>query len=141
MILAVVILNAIMSLVQENKAEAAMSALMEMTADTSRVVRDGAVVTVKSEELVVGDIVRFEAGDTVPADCRILESYSLKVEEAALTGESLPAEKLADALMCVEGRDDVPLGDRANMLYSGSTVVYGRGTGVAGEKGGDAPYA
>ncbi len=136
-ILAVVILNAIMSLVQENKAEAAMSALMEMTADTSRVVRDGAVVTVKSEELVVGDIVRFEAGDTVPADCRILESYSLKVEEAALTGESLPAEKLTDALMCVEGRDDVPLGDRANMLYSGSTVVYGRGTGVVTATGMD----
>ena len=129
-ILAVVIINAIMSLVQENKAEAAMSALMEMTAETSRVVRDGAVQTVKSEDLVVGDIVRFEAGDTVPADCRILESFSLKAEEAALTGESLPADKLVDALMCAEGRSDVALGDRANMLYSGSTVVYGRGTGV-----------
>ena len=129
-ILAVVIINAIMSLVQENKAEAAMSALMEMTAETSRVVRDGAVQTVKSEDLVVGDIVRFEAGDTVPADCRILESFSLKAEEAALTGESLPAEKLVDALMCAEGRSDVALGDRANMLYSGSTVVYGRGTGI-----------
>ena len=129
-ILAVVIINAIMSLVQENKAEAAMSALMEMTAETSRVVRDGAVQTVKSEDLVVGDIVRFEAGDTVPADCRILESFSMKAEEAALTGESLPADKLVDALMCAEGRGDVSLGDRANMLYSGSTVVYGRGTGV-----------
>ena len=79
-ILAVVILNAIMSLVQENKAEAAMAALMEMTAETSRVMRDGQCVSVKSEDLVVGDIVRFEAGDTVPADCRILESYSLKAE-------------------------------------------------------------
>ncbi len=129
-ILAVVIINAIMSLVQENKAEAAMSALMEMTAETSKVIRDGTTLVVKSEDLVVGDIVRFEAGDTVPADCRILESYSLKSEEAALTGESLPAEKLVDVLMCADGRKDVPLGDRANMLYSGSTVVYGRGTGV-----------
>ncbi len=136
-ILAVIIINAIMSLVQENKAEAAMSALMEMTAETSRVLRDGETVLIKSEDLVVGDIVRFEAGDTVPADCRILESYSLKVEEAALTGESLPAEKLVNALMCAEGQDDVPLGDRANMLYSGSTVVYGRGTGVVAATGMD----
>ena len=136
-ILAVVIINAIMSLVQENKAEAAMAALMEMTAETSRVVRDGAVVFVKTEDLVVGDIVRFEAGDTVPADCRILESYSLKAEEAALTGESLAAEKLVDVLMCAEGQADVPLGDRANMLYSGSTVVYGRGTGVVTATGMD----
>jgi len=129
-ILAVIIINAIMSLVQESKAEAAMSALMEMTAETSRVIRDGKLMLVKSEDLAVGDIVRFEAGDTVPADCRILESYSLKVEEAALTGESLPAEKLVSILMCAEGQEDIPLGDRANMLYSGSTVVYGRGTGV-----------
>ena len=136
-ILAVIIINAIMSLVQENKAEAAMSALMEMTAETSKVVRDGVMQVVKSEDLVVGDIVRFEAGDTVPADCRILESYSLKTEEAALTGESLPAEKLVDVLMCAEGQKDVPLGDRANMLYSGSTVVYGRGTGVVTATGMD----
>ena len=136
-ILAVVILNAIMSLVQENKAEAAMSALMEMTAETSRVLRDGECVVVKSEDLVVGDVVRFEAGDTVPADCRILEAYSLKAEEAALTGESLPAEKLVDALMCSDGQRGVPLGDRANMLYSGSTVVYGRGTGVVTATGMD----
>ena len=136
-ILAVVIINAVMSLVQENKAEAAMAALMQMTAETSRVVRDGAVISVKSEDLVVGDIVRFEAGDTVPADCRVLESYSLKAEEAALTGEPLAAEKLVNALMCAEGQNDVPLGDRANMLYSGSTVVYGRGTGVVTATGMD----
>ena len=129
-ILAVVIVNAIMSLIQENKAEAAMAALMQMTADTSRVVRDGAVITVKSEDLVVGDVVLFEAGDTVSADCRVLESHSLKAEEAALTGEALAAEKLVDVLMCAEGQNSVPLGDRANMLYSGSTVVYGRGKGV-----------
>ncbi len=136
-ILAVVVINAIMSLVQENKAEAAMAALMQMTAETSRVIRDGAVISVKSEDLVVGDIVRFEAGDTVPADCRVLESYSLKAEEAALTGEPLAAEKLVDVLMCADGQDNVPLGDRANMLYSGSTVVYGRGTGVVTATGMD----
>ena len=88
-ILAVVILNAIMSLVQENKAEAAMAALMEMTAETSRVMRDGSCISVKSEDLVVGDIVRFEAGDTVPADCRILESYSLKAEDWLLQYDHL----------------------------------------------------
>ena len=136
-ILAVVVINAIMSLVQENKAEAAMAALMQMTADTSRVLRDGKLISVKSEDLVVGDVVLFEAGDTVPADCRILEAHSLKAEEAALTGEALAAEKLADMLMCAEGQDKVPLGDRANMLYSGSTVVYGRGTGVVTATGMD----
>ncbi len=136
-ILAVVIINAIMSLVQENKAETAMAALMQMTAETSRVLRDGQVISVKSEDLVVGDIVRFEAGDTVPADCRVLESYCLKAEEAALTGEPLAAEKLVGALMCAEGQTSVPLGDRANMLYSGSTVVYGRGTGVVTATGMD----
>ncbi len=136
-IFAVVILNAVMSLVQENKAEAAMAALMEMTAETSKVVRDGELAVIKSEDLVTGDIIRFEAGDTVPADCRILESHSLKSEEAALTGESLPAEKLVDVLMCKNGEEDVPLGDRANMLYSGSTVVYGRGTGIVTATGMD----
>lgn len=129
-ILAVIIINAIMSLVQENKAEAAMAALMQMTAETSKVMRDGEMTTVKSEDIVVGDVVCFEAGDTVPADCRVLEAHSLKAEEAALTGEALAAEKLVDVLMCAEGQSSVPLGDRSNMLYNGSTVVYGRGMGV-----------
>ncbi len=136
-IFAVILINSVMSLVQENKAEAAMDALMEMTAETSKVLRDGRLISVRSEDLTVGDIVHFEAGDTVPADCRILESYSLKAEEAALTGESLPAEKLVSILMCAEGQDDVPLGDRTNMLYSGSTVVYGRGTGIVTATGMD----
>ncbi len=129
-ILAVVIINTIMSLVQDSKAEAAMDALMEMTAATSRVLRDGEVVTVKSEDITVGDIVVLEAGDAVPADCRIIESYSMKVEEAALTGESVPVTKLIDTLNCVAGNDDIALGDRKNMLYSGSTIVYGRGKAV-----------
>ena len=129
-ILVVVIINTIMSLVQDSKAEAAMDALMEMTAATSHVLRDGEVVTVKSEDVVIGDIVVLEAGDAVPADCRIIESYSMKVEEAALTGESVPVTKMIDALNCAAGNDDVALGDRKNMLYSGSTIVYGRGKAV-----------
>lgn len=129
-ILVVVIINTIMSLVQESKAEAAMDALMQMTAATSKVLRDGKVVTLKSEDITVGDIVVFEAGDAVPADCRILESHSMKVEEAALTGESVPVTKMIDVLMLKDNSKDVALGDRKNMLYSGSTIVYGRGKAV-----------
>ena len=136
-ILAVVIINTIMSLVQESKAEAAMDALMEMTAATSHVIRDGIITTVKSEDLVRGDVIVLEAGDAVPADCRILESYSMKVEEAALTGESVPVTKIVDILMGTNSGDDVPLGDRRNMLYSGSTIVYGRGKAVVTDTGMD----
>lgn len=129
-ILFVVLINTVLSMVQESKAEQAIEALMEMTAATSRVLRDGETVTVKSEDLVVGDVIILEAGDAVPADCRILESFSMKVEEAALTGESVPVNKLVDLLMLNESGKDIPLGDRKNMLYSGSTVVFGRGTAV-----------
>ncbi|MBQ9720592.1 MAG: cation-translocating P-type ATPase, partial [Oscillospiraceae bacterium] len=129
-IFVVVIINTIMSLVQESKAEAAMDALMQMTAAQSRVLRDGKIVSVKSEDVVVGDVVVLEAGDAVPADCRIIESHSMKVEEAALTGESVPVTKLIDTLMLKDGAEDVPLGDRKNMIYSGSTIVYGRGKAV-----------
>ncbi|MCR4854897.1 MAG: HAD-IC family P-type ATPase, partial [Erysipelotrichaceae bacterium] len=129
-IMAVVTINTIMSLIQESKAEDAMDALMQMTASTSKVLRDGEVKVVKSEDIVVGDVIIYEAGDTVPADCRILESYSLKAEEAALTGESVPVNKVIDVLMCKEDQKDVTLGDRHNMLYNGSTVVYGRGKAV-----------
>ena len=135
-ILVVVVINTIMSLVQESKAEAAMEALMQMTAATSKVMRDGQIVVLKSEDIVVGDVVVFEAGDAVPADCRILESHSLKAEEAALTGESVPVNKIVDVLMCRDGAD-VPLGDRKNMLYSGSTIVYGRGRAVVTATGMD----
>ncbi len=129
-ILFVVVVNTVLSMVQESKAEQAIESLMEMTAATSRVLRDGETVVVKSEDMVVGDVVLLEAGDAVPADCRVLESYSMKVEEAALTGESVPVTKLADTLMLRDGQKDVPLGDRKNMIYSGSTVVYGRGSAV-----------
>ena len=129
-ILVVVIINTIMSLVQESKAEAAMDALMQMTAATSKVMRDGEMVVIKSEDIAVGDVVILEAGDAVPADCRILESHSIKAEEAALTGESVPVSKIVDVLMCRDTNADVALGDRKNMLYSGSTIVYGRGKAI-----------
>ena len=125
-ILAVVIINAVLGVVQESKAEAALVALQEIAAATSKVLRDGKVVTLKSDELVPGDVVLLEAGDAVPADGRIIEAASLKIEEAALTGESVPANKITDLLQ-LGGEKDVPLGDRKNMAYMGSTVVYGRG--------------
>lgn len=134
-ILFVVVVNAVLGVVQESKAEEALEALQQMAASTSKVVRDGKIVDVRSEELVPGDVVVLEAGDAVPADCRVVESASLKVEESALTGESLPVDKMVDALLA-EG-DDVPLGDRRNMVYMGSTVVYGRGRAVVAATGMD----
>ena len=119
---------------QESKAEKAIEALQKMAAPLSKVVRGGVQTTVKSEELVPGDIILLEAGDAVPADARIIESASLKVEEAALTGESVPVDKLIRALK-LEGEKDVPLGDRKNMTYMGSTVVYGRGKAVVVDTG------
>ena len=136
-ILAVVIINTVMSLIQEGKSEAAMEALMQMTAATSKILRDGETVVIKSEDIVRGDVVILEAGDAVPADCRILESHSMKVEEAALTGESVPVNKIIDVLYCRDSSEDIPLGDRTNMLYSGSTVVYGRGRAVVTDTGMD----
>ena len=129
-IMFVVILNSVLGVVQESKAEEALSALQEMSAAMSKVIRDGKIVTLPSAELVVGDVILLEAGDAVPADCRLLEAASLKIEEAALTGESVPADKVVAALSVPEGTDDVPLGDRKNMCYMGSVVVYGRGRAV-----------
>jgi len=129
-ILAVVLLNAILGVVQESKAEAAIEALQTMTAATCKVLRDGKMVVLHSDELVPGDVVLLEAGDAVPADGRIIENASLKIEEAALTGESVPVNKVLEALGVAEGQDEVPLGDRKNMCYMGSTVVYGRGKAV-----------
>ena len=126
-ILVVVLLNAVLGVVQESKAEAAIEALQTMTAATSKVLRDGKITVLHSADLVPGDVVILEAGDAVPADGRLLESASLKIEEAALTGESVPVNKTAEPI-AAEG--DVPLGDRKNMCYMGSTVVYGRGSAV-----------
>ena len=140
-ILAVVLLNAVLGVLQESKAEAAIEALQTMTAATCKVLRDGKMAVLHSDELVPGDVVLLEAGDAVPADGRIIESASLKIEEAALTGESVPVHKLLDALGAAQTQADVPLGDRKNMCYMGSTVVYGRGktvitaTGMSTEMG------
>lgn len=125
-ILLVVVLNAIFGVIQEAKAEQAIEALKEMSSPNANVRRDGHVITVKSDELVPGDIVLLEAGDVVPADLRLLEAASLKIEEAALTGESVPVEKEVKTL---EG-SDIGIGDRINMAYSNSNVTYGRGLGV-----------
>ena len=129
-ILAVVIINAVLGVYQESKAEKAIEALQQMSAATSKVLRDGKMVTIHSEDLVVGDVVILEAGDAIPADGRILTSASMKIEEAALTGESVPVSKFIDIINLAPDAKDVPLGDRKNMVYMGSTVVYGRGTAV-----------
>ena len=137
LIIAIVILNAVLGVSQESKAEKAMDALKGLSAPHARVIRGGEEKLTDASALVPGDIIAVEAGDFVPADARILESASLKSEESALTGESLPAEK--DALAVIEA--DAPLGDRRNMLYSGCSVVYGRaramvvGTGMNTEMG------
>ncbi len=129
-ILAVVLMNAILGVYQESKAEKAIEALQKMSAATSKVLRDGMLTVLPSEELVPGDVILLEAGDAVPADGRLLQAASLKIEEAALTGESVPAEKVDHPLKIAEGEHDVPLGDRRNMIYMGSTAVYGRGLAV-----------
>ncbi|MBQ7936492.1 MAG: cation-translocating P-type ATPase [Clostridia bacterium] len=128
-IMAVVLINAILGVFQESKAEKAIEALQEIAAATSKVIRDGHQISVRSEELVVGDIIVLEAGDAVPADARIIECASMKIEEAALTGESVPVTKQEEALKA-DANGDVALGDRKNMVFMGSTVVYGRGKAV-----------
>ena len=128
-ILAVVLINAILGVFQESKAEKAIEALQEIAAATSKVIRDGRQITVKSEDLVIGDIIVLEAGDAVPADARIIECASMKIEEAALTGESVPVTKQEEVLTA-GANGDVALGDRKNMVFMGSTVVYGRGKAV-----------
>jgi len=125
-ILTVVIINAFLGLYQESKAEAAIAALQALTAATSKVLRDGEITSVKSEDLAVGDVILLEAGDAVPADARLFECASLQIEEAALTGESVPVTKRTDKLC----EQEVTLGDRKNMVYMGSTVAYGRGRAV-----------
>ena len=127
-IMSVVVINAVLGVLQESKAEKAIDALQKIAAATSKVIRNGRIVVVKSEDLVVGDVIVLEAGDAVPADARIIECASMKVEEAALTGESVPVIKTVEAI--TSNGADVPLGDRKNMVFMGSTVVYGRGKAV-----------
>jgi Ca2+-transporting ATPase len=132
-ILIVVVLNSILGVVQEGKAEKAIEALQKMSSSHSKVRRSGHVVQIKSEEIVPGDIVLLEAGDAVPADMRLIAASSLKIEEASLTGESVPSEKDSHVIEVAE--QDIPLGDRHNMAYMGTNVVYGRGEGVVVQTG------
>ena len=137
-ILFVVIVNAVLGVYQESKAEAAIEALQALSASMTKVLRDGDILTVRSEDLVEGDVILLEAGDAVPADCRLLECVSLQAEEAALTGESVPVTKRLDKLVPKEHDDntqresplEIPLGDRKNMVYMGSSISYGRGRAV-----------
>lgn len=126
LILLIVVLNAIMGVVQESKAEQALEALQELSAPQARVIRDGRENVIEASQLVPGDIIKLESGDYIPADARLIEASSLKSEEAALTGESVPSEKDARA----EVASDAALGDRFNMLYSGCSVTYGTGRAV-----------
>ena len=133
LILLIVVLNAVMGVMQESKAEKALDALKNMSAPHARVIRDGEEKIIDASELVPGDIIRLEAGDFIPADARLLHSVSLKSEESALTGESVPSEKDADA----EIKENAPLGDRSNMVFSGCSVTYGTATAVVTATGMD----
>ena len=124
-ILSILIVNAIIGVFQEAKAENALDALEKLSAPHCKVIRNGEHQVIESRELVVGDIVEIETGDSVPADLRLVESVNLKIQEAALTGESLPVEKTTATIT-----DDVPIGDRTNMAFSSCSVTYGRGVGV-----------
>jgi len=132
-ILVIVLLNAVIGLLQEYRAERAVAALRQMATPTARVMRDGQLVTLGADELVPGDIVLLEAGDAVPADLRLLEAAELQADESALTGESHPVEKDTTPL----DEADLPLGDQANMAFRGSTVTHGRGSGVVVATGSD----
>lgn len=127
-IMIVVTLNSILGVVQEGKAEKAIEALQKLSSPFSKVRRNGQVVQIKSEDLVPGDIILIEAGDAIPADMRLIEASSLKIEEASLTGESVPSEKNSETLTAFD--DEIPLGDRTNMAYMGTNAVYGRGEAV-----------
>jgi Ca2+-transporting ATPase len=125
-IMVIVVLNAVVGVVQESKAEQALAALKKMSAPNARVIRDGRQVTVPGREIVGGDIVLLEAGNFVPADLRLVESVNLKIEEASLTGESVPVEKNAAVVL----DKDIPLGDRRNTAFMGTVITYGRGRGL-----------
>ena len=125
-ILAIVIINALLGVYQEGKAEKSLESLKKMSSSVAKVIRGGSLIELPAEELVPGDLVRLETGDIIPADCRLIDSSNLKVEESSLTGESVPVEKDAGASL----DEAASLGDRVNMAYMGTVVTYGRGTGL-----------
>lgn len=130
-ILVIVVVNALLGVIQESRAQAALEALKNLSAPAAKVWRDGVLTSMKATDLVPGDVVEFEAGDLVPADCRLLSAASLQVDESALTGESVPVLKDAG----VQIADIAPLGDRVNMAYAGCAVSYGRGRALVVETG------
>lgn len=132
-ILVVVIINAILGVVQENKAEKSLEALKKMSAPSAKVIRDGVASVIDAKELVVGDVLLLEAGDCVGSDARVIESHNLQIDESALTGESVPVNKYAEPLEM----SDVPLGDRINMAYQSCNVTYGRGVAIVVASGMD----
>ena len=125
-IMIVVLVNAILGLYQENKAEKSLEALRKMSASSCKVIRENSIQTIATKELVVGDIILVEAGDSIPADARIIECSNLKVEEAALTGESVPVDKNSDYIEA----DDIPLGDKKNCLFSSTYVTNGKAKAI-----------
>ena len=133
LILLIVVINAVMGVMQESKAEKALDALKNMSSPHAKVIRNGKEQIIESSNLVVGDIIKLEAGDFVPADARLITSTALKAEESALTGESVPAEKFADATI----KENAPLGDRSNMVFSGCSITYGTATAVVTATGMD----
>ena len=133
LILLIVVINAIMGVMQESKAEKALDALKNMSSPHAKVIRNGKEQVIESSNLVVGDIIKLEAGDFVPADARLISSTALKAEESALTGESVPSEKFADAIV----KENAPLGDRSNMVFSGCSITYGTATAVVTATGMD----
>jgi len=133
LILLIVILNAVIGVIQESRAEAALEALKNMSAPHARVIRGGQETVIDAALIVPGDIIKMEAGDFVPADARLIDSASLKAEESALTGESVPSEKFADAQV----EENAPLGDRTNMVFSGTSITYGTATAIVTSTGMD----
>ncbi|MBE6544421.1 MAG: HAD family hydrolase, partial [Ruminococcaceae bacterium] len=133
LIVAIVFINAIMGVFQENKAEKALDALKNMSAPHARVIRDGKETVIEAYKLVPGDIIKLEAGDFVPADARLIKSVNLKSEESALTGESVPSEKDADIIVA----EDAPIGDRTNMIFSGCSITYGTAIAIVTSTGMD----
>lgn len=129
-ILIVITINAILGTVQTIKAEQSLQSLKKLAGPQAKVLRDGSTIQLPARELVVGDVILVEAGDMIPADARLIENASLKVDESALTGESLAVEKSLEAILA-----EAPLGDRTNMLFSGSFVTYGRGKAVVTDIG------
>lgn len=133
LILLIVVLNAVMGVMQESKAEKALDALKSLSAPHARVIREGTEQLIDAVGLVPGDIIKLEAGDFIPADACLLHSVSLKSEESALTGESVPSEKDAEAVV----EENAPLGDRTNMVFSGCSVTYGTATAIVTTTGSD----